>query len=976
MKCRRVRWAVAGCVAGISRGISMKESASVKRILLITLIAILSFVVGNRAINAQQTPTDQVSIIPLPVPVNIIGTFVRGASNDGKRLVFESINDYNGRNLDSNTEIYVYDVDSRSVIQITDTLDLKDPADATKTTRLINNQTPAISGDGTKIAFVSNAALGGTANDDGNYEVYLADLPTGAAAPASIKRITDTEKNNETEVVNEIFTNYAPTINNDGSLIGFVSTRLVFKAIAGGASAFTTLNEGTENTAPDGNGEIFLYNVNSRLYTQVTATRDADSLVNFTIRGFNQSPKLSGNGQYLVFLSGFNFSSAGANKNSDFNGEIFRYKVGDPVNTVTQITESTGNSAVPIGGSVNVLPAYSKPVSDDGNRIVFESAGNYENKNADQTREVFLVDLGGATPVFKQLTNQTTVDIFVNDLNFNPSINSTGTFVSFGSVLNLTPASTSSVTADNADGSRELFRYDIANDKFRQLTFTPLSSLVADQRSTLRTPFINAAGDLVSFTAPGRDIAINTTITDDLFQALIRPVTSMNSEAAKMANAASFKDTEVARGSLVALFGTQLSGATMSASSTNLPFELNGVTVTVGGLAARLIFISPGQINLVMPLGIAIGDAIDFTVNNNGVLSAGKIKIVDVSAGVFTTTGDGMGRTAAQCGTISPDGLSFLLTAPPCKVGNDAQLNVLTLYGTGWRNTASIQVKVGDVTLSPTFVGPQPDFPGLDQINVTLTKDLANKPDLDLSVIPLTTNVESNKSKISFLPLEEVVNVSNGASFEANFISPGAVAVGQGTNLAATTATSPGTTELNGVKVSVAGVAALITAISPTKIDFVVPQQVQPAQGAEVVVDNNGTLFRSRVTVLKASAGLFTTTNDGSGRARAQCGKVNSDGSITYTDPPCAVGTEASPNVLRLFGTGWRNADKVTVKIGDSDLTPTFAGAQAGVPGVDIIDLKLVPALAGRADVDVVVTTTVGTTSKASKSGIKISFSQ
>ena len=77
-----------------------------------------------------------------------------------------------------------------------------------------------------------------------------------------------------------------------------------------------------------------------------------------------------------------------------------------------------------------------------------------------------------------------------------------------------------------------------------------------------------------------------------------------------------------------------------------------------------------------------------------------------------------------------------------------------------------------------------------------------------------------------------------------------------------------------------------------------------------------------------------------------------------------------------LFGTGWRNADMVTVKIGDSDLTPTFAGAQMGVPGVDIIDLKLVPALAGRADVDVIVTTTVGTTGKASKSGIKISFSQ
>lgn len=955
----------------------MKESASVKRILITAIIAITGFVVGDRAISAQQTPVDEVAIIQLPVPTNLIGTFVRGASNDGRRLVFESINDYNGRNVDSNTEIYVYDVDTRSIIQITDTTDIKDPADSTKTTRFINNQTPAISGDGTKIVFVSNAGLGGTTNDDGNYEVYLADLPFGATEPASVRRITDTEKNNDTEVVDSLYNNYAPTINNNGSLIGFVSTRRVFKAIAGGASAFTALTEGPNNEAPDGNGEIFLYNVTARTYSQVTATRDADSLVNFTVRGFNASPRLSGNGQYLIFLSGFNFSSAGANKNTDFNGEIFRYKVGDPANTMQQITETTGNSAVPIGGPVNVLNAFSKPVSDDGNRLVFESAGNFENKNADQTREVFFADLTSGTPVFKQITDQPTADIFKNDLNFNPSINSAGTYIAIGSVLNLTPASSSSVTTDNADGSREIFRYDIAGNKFRQLTFTPLSDLVQDQRSTVRQPFVNVGGDLVTFTASARSIAGNAAIVDDPFQALIRPVTSVNSEAAKMTNAASFKDTEVARGSLVALFGTQLSSATMSAPSTNLPFILNGVTVTVGGLAARLIYVSPGQINMVVPPGAANGDAIDFRINNNGVQSAGKIKIVDFSAGVFTTTGDGMGRAAAQCGTISPDGMSFLLSAPPCRVGNDAQLNVLTIYGTGWRNTASIQVKVGDVTLSPTFAGAQPDFPGLDQINVTLTKDLANKTDLDLSVIPITSNVESNKSKISFLPLEDVVSVSNGASFEATVISPGALAVGQGTDIANSTATSPGgTTQLGGVKVSVAGLAVLITAISPSRIDFVVPDLVKPAQAVEVVVDNNGKIFRGRVTVVQASPGLLTTTNDGNGRAVAKCGRVNSDGSITYTDPPCAVGTEANPNVLRLFGTGWRKANSVTVKVGTVDLTPTFFGAQSGVPGVDIIDLRLVPSLAGQADVDIVVTATVGTTGKASKSGIKISFSQ
>ncbi len=56
----------------------------------------------------------------------------------------------------------------------------------------------------------------------------------------------------------------------------------------------------------------------------------------------------------------------------------------------------------------------------------------------------------------------------------------------------------------------------------------------------------------------------------------------------------------------------------------------------------------------------------------------------------------------------------------------------------------------------------------------------------------------------------------------------------------------------------------------------------------------------------------------------------------------------------------------------------TYAGGQpAGngtfVPGIDIIDAKLDATLAGKTDVDVIVTTTVGTTILSSKPGIKVS---
>ena len=69
-------------------------------------------VVASLTTSRAQTVTDEIALRLLPVPTKVTGTTIRGVSNDGKRIVFDSINDYIGKNADSNTEIYVYDVDS------------------------------------------------------------------------------------------------------------------------------------------------------------------------------------------------------------------------------------------------------------------------------------------------------------------------------------------------------------------------------------------------------------------------------------------------------------------------------------------------------------------------------------------------------------------------------------------------------------------------------------------------------------------------------------------------------------------------------------------------------------------------------------------------------------------------------------------------------------------------------------------------
>src|SRR5207244_13273147 len=95
-----------------------------------------------------------------------------------------------------------------------------------------------------------------------------------------------------------------------------------------------------------------------------------------------------------------------------------------------------------------------------------------------------------------------------------------------------------------------------------------------------------------------------------------------------------------------------------------------------------------------------------------------------------------------------------------------------------------------------------------------------------------------------------------------------------------------------------------------------------------------------------------------------------------FSSPPCSVGTDASPNFLVLTGTGWRNASAIKVTIGGIDLTPSSFGPQPGSSGVDQITVNLVSALAGKTDVEVIVTATApdGTTTATSQSGVTISF--
>src|SRR5262249_4147081 len=124
-------------------------------------------------------------------------------------------------------------------------------------------------------------------------------------------------------------------------------------------------------------------------------------------------------------------------------------------------------------------------------------------------------------------------------------------------------------------------------------------------------------------------------------------------------------------------------------------------------------------------------------------------EIAKISAGVFTANADGVGAPSGLITRVKPDGAQIIEPAAvfddsqrkflPLSIdlGPETEFVVLTLFGTGWRQFGSqsnTKVMVGGVDCPVEYVGKQPTFEGLDQINARLPRDLIGKGEVDVIV--------------------------------------------------------------------------------------------------------------------------------------------------------------------------------------------------------------------------------------------------
>lgn len=228
---------------------------------------------------------------------------------------------------------------------------------------------------------------------------------------------------------------------------------------------------------------------------------------------------------------------------------------------------------------------------------------------------------------------------------------------------------------------------------------------------------------------------------------------------------ASFSSAAVAPDSIVSAFGTNLAAGTASTVTAALSSSLANTAVTItdstgAQRTAPLFFVSPKQVNYLLPPETAPGPATVTITGANGSSTMATLQVAPMSPGLFSANGNGQGVAAANLLRIRADGSrSFEPVAQldqasgqyvpvPINLGPSSDQLYLSFYATGVRGRAAnsvISVAMNDQRIVPDYAGPQGQFSGLDQVNVRLPRTLDHRT---INVVLVVDQKTSNSVQI------------------------------------------------------------------------------------------------------------------------------------------------------------------------------------------------------------------------------------
>ena len=211
---------------------------------------------------------------------------------------------------------------------------------------------------------------------------------------------------------------------------------------------------------------------------------------------------------------------------------------------------------------------------------------------------------------------------------------------------------------------------------------------------------------------------------------------------------------EVTSETIASAFGVNLASGSAAATSLPLPTVLAGVTVKVRDSLgterdAPLFYVSPLQINYLIPAGTASGTATVTMLNNGTQIATGTLQIVSVAPGLFAANSNAQGVAAADVLRVKANNAQtyesllhfdqaqnkFVPTL--IDLGPATDLVFVELYGTGIRfrsDLSAVSATVGGVSAHVFYAGAQGQFVGLDQVNVLLPRSLAGRGEVNIAL--------------------------------------------------------------------------------------------------------------------------------------------------------------------------------------------------------------------------------------------------
>jgi uncharacterized protein (TIGR03437 family) len=207
----------------------------------------------------------------------------------------------------------------------------------------------------------------------------------------------------------------------------------------------------------------------------------------------------------------------------------------------------------------------------------------------------------------------------------------------------------------------------------------------------------------------------------------------------------------VSPGSWISIYGSNFAGAARTMANSDLvngamPTSLGGVSVRIDGKAAFVYYVSPTQINVIVPDDATAGNVAVTVTNASGTSSPVTVALQPVLPGLFVSSGYAVGVRVGDGAAVA--GMAV-------KAGD-----VLELYGTGFGPTSPavasgavfsgayqaanpVTVTIGGIAAPVSWAGLI--GAGLYQINVTVPSGLAGG---DYPIIATVSGVSSQSSAL------------------------------------------------------------------------------------------------------------------------------------------------------------------------------------------------------------------------------------